>query len=525
MKITCDSCGSKYSIADAKVKGRKVKVRCKGCKESILVDGTKIGEEGSAADDSAAASDSAPEAAAPDAGASSDAPAEDSAPAGDSAPADAPDDGPKKDLWSVNLTDDDSRDMTLDELVSGWKDGTVTSDAYVWKDGMGDWKPILEVGELKLKLGSAPKKSGGVVSSAAAAPAAAASAAGDGKMDDLFGGVDAAGDEPAEAEKPAAALGGDGKPTGARNDSSVLFSLDSLNTGDDGKSKTEAADLFGNLGASGGAALTNNADLLTAPAKDPPVAPAGARVAAAPEPSKGKGGLIAAILGAALIIGGAVFFLGGSDAPEEDPAALKAAAEAEKKAEEAQKKADEERKKMAAELKKMQDELKKAREEAVERGEDPEEAAKKKQEELDKAKAEEEAKKAEAAKSGSSKSSGSASSKPAAKSDTAAKKEEKPKAKPAASSGGPAFDVGAARAALAAAAANAKACKKPGGPTGSGKAQVTFSTSGRVTSANVISGPFGGTAVGGCVASTFRRARVPKFSGSPKTVAKSFRIN
>lgn len=161
----------------------------------------------------------------------------------------------------------------------------------------------------------------------------------------------------------------------------------------------------------------------------------------------------------------------------------------------------------------------------MKRGEDPEEAAKKKQEELDKAKAEEEAKKAEAAKSGSSKSSGSSASKTETKSDGSKKKEAAPSPKPAASSGGPSFDVGAAKAALSAAAANAKACKKPGGPTGSGKVQVTFSTSGRVTSATVISGPFGGTAVGGCVASTFRRARVPKFSGSAKTVAKSFRIN
>ena len=47
MKITCNSCGSKYTIADAKVQGKKVKVRCKGCKESILVDGTKpISSEG-----------------------------------------------------------------------------------------------------------------------------------------------------------------------------------------------------------------------------------------------------------------------------------------------------------------------------------------------------------------------------------------------------------------------------------------------------------------------------------------------
>src|SRR5690606_27281181 len=137
MKITCDSCGSKYTIADAKVKGRKVKVRCKGCKESILVDGTQL--DGTEEDDTDDA---------------------DSSPSDEADSPAAAEVAPKKDknLWSVNLTDDDSRDMTLEELIAGWKSGLVTSDAYVWKDGMADWKPILEVGELKLKLGASPTK-------------------------------------------------------------------------------------------------------------------------------------------------------------------------------------------------------------------------------------------------------------------------------------------------------------------------------------------------------------------------------
>lgn len=504
MKITCDSCGSKYTIADAKVKGRKVKVRCKGCKESILVDGTQLDE---ASAEESSDDESNPEAA-------STAEKETSAPA---------EEAPKKDknLWSVNLTDDDSRDMTLEELIAGWKSGLVTSDAYVWKDGMGDWKPILEVGELKLKLGSPPEKKGAGVVSSAAAPAAVAAAKPDDKGDDLFGGVDLAGDEPSEAEKPAVSAGG-GKPTGARNDSSVLFSLDSLNAGgDDKKDKTDAVDLFGNLNANS-PQLTNSADLLTAPAKEPPPAPAGARVAAAaPVQQKGKGGMIAAIVVVLALLGGAAFMLGGSGdkAAAEDPAALAAKAKAEKEAEEARQKAEDERKKLAAELKKMQDELKKAREEATKKGEDPEEAEAKKKAELEEAKKEEEAK----AKTTTSKSSSSSSSSSSKASTASPSTKPKTTPKPAAT-GGAAFNVGAARAALSAASANAAACKKPGGPVGSGKVQVTFSTSGRVTSAQVISGPFGGTAVGGCVASTFRRARVPAFSGSPQTVAKSFRI-
>ncbi len=494
MKITCNSCGSKYTIADAKVQGKKVKVRCKGCKESILVDGTKIGSEGSAGttDESEPESDADEMVSAPGASESM-----------------TTDEGPKKDLWSVNLSDDDSRDMTLEELVAGWKNGTVTSDAYVWKDGMGDWKPILEVGELKLKLGSSPKK-GGVVSSASPAAAAAAG----GGMDDLFGGVGSAGNEPGDVAKPGPP-GAAAAPTGARNDSSVLFSLDSLNSAGAPaapQTSSSANALFAGLD-SGSASLTNNnADLLMAPAKEPPPAPAGNRaapVAAAPA-SKGKGGLIAAILGAAVIIGGAVMFLSGGEDPEGEQKEG-AAATADKSEED--KKAEQELAEKMAKLEKMEAELKKAKEEAK-KDDKAEEEEKKKEEELAKEKEEAEKKEEEEKKaaeaSGSSSSSSSSSTSPA------------PAPKP---SGGAAFDVGAARAALQAAAANAAGCGKPGGPTGSGKVQVTFSTSGRVTSANVVAGPFGGTAVGGCVASTFRRARVPAFSGSPQTVAKSFTVN
>ena len=78
---------------------------------------------------------------------------------------------------------------------------------------------------------------------------------------------------------------------------------------------------------------------------------------------------------------------------------------------------------------------------------------------------------------------------------------------------GPQFNKGAAIAALSSAASASTSCKRPGGPTGSGKVIVTFAPSGRVTSANVAGGAFGGTPVGGCVASVFRRAKVPPFGG------------
>jgi hypothetical protein len=78
-------------------------------------------------------------------------------------------------------------------------------------------------------------------------------------------------------------------------------------------------------------------------------------------------------------------------------------------------------------------------------------------------------------------------------------------------------------AALSAAAANAASCKKPDGPTGGGKASVTFAPSGRATN-STVSGALAGTDVGGCVARIFRAAKVPPFAGDPVTVSKSFTV-
>src|SRR5205823_702956 len=52
-------------------------------------------------------------------------------------------------------------------------------------------------------------------------------------------------------------------------------------------------------------------------------------------------------------------------------------------------------------------------------------------------------------------------------------------------------------------------CKKPYGPTGPGRARVTFIGDGSVRNCIIDGPPYGGTAVGECVATRFRFARVP----------------
>ncbi len=103
--------------------------------------------------------------------------------------------------------------------------------------------------------------------------------------------------------------------------------------------------------------------------------------------------------------------------------------------------------------------------------------------------------------------------------------EEKPaEEKPAAAAVGAGFDQAAAKAALAASAAQASGCRKGEDPAGNAVVIITFAPSGRVTSANVNGPPFAGTATGGCIAAAMRKTQVPPFDGDRITVSKTVSI-
>lgn len=489
MKVSCQSCGAKYTIADDKVRGRKVKIRCKSCGSPIVVDGQ---------------SEAPPPVAEAQAETSANVPSP-----------------PTADAWTVNLSDTDQRTMSTQEIVEGWKSGLVTTDAFVWKDGMGDWTAVLEHPDLKPLLAAAPATAVVVSAAVAGSPASiggAARLAGTGRSAatgavDLFGGVDVAGSEEEEevaTSAPVVPQAGataydDGKLTGARNENSVLFSLDALKGGltaepkkapSASKPKSSPLDFGGPdlLAAPAQSPIFSlNADqaLLTAPAPpEPPPPKVVSAVGATGTSGPNKTMLIGGAVGALLLIGVA-FALGRSGSSDEaqDDGAKPAASVAEVKATE------------------------KEQEKAEEKKEEP--------------KAEDPKPEASAATSASA-----APASTPAKADPTPPSDKKPttpttpketkEPAPVAATGP--FSVSAAQVALTQAAGNAQGCKKPSGPTGSGKVQVTFAPSGRVTSANVNGAPFAGTPVGGCVASVFRRARIPAFSGNPVTVAKSFSV-
>jgi predicted Zn finger-like uncharacterized protein len=517
MKINCPSCGAKYTIADDRVRGRKVKVRCKSCSTPIVVDGTEVPATEAAG--ASVSAESAPQAGAPHAG-------------GD-------------DTWSVNLSDSDQRDMTLSELVAGWQSGEIPDDAFVWKDGMGDWAPILEAPELRPHLAPRTAATPEPAPPLAAGLASRATRRADVRPQetaDLFGNVASAGSEEEQIATSAPLAGEssyvDNRPTGARNENSVLFSLDSLKAGVAPQRPVaatpapvrDANDPFG-MGAAasgaqfGGASLfgagANQALLLTPPPPEPEPPKA---FAAGPGPGGGgKAKVIAAIATiAALLMGAAlvVALTGRSDDQEIAQAKAESAKDGDR--DEQGSKSDAEKASREKEKEAQADEKEKDGEQAKSDDEDKstdKDDSAGKQAGSKAPSSTNDSKGSDSQGSTSSASTGSGSDTP----PSTASKGPKVTVKENPSSGVANFNTAAARTALANAAAAAPSCRKVGGPTGPGKALVTFAPSGRVTTATVT-GAFAGTSVGGCIASLFRKARVPAFNGAAVTVSKSFAI-
>lgn len=363
MKIVCQSCSAKYSIADDKVQGKKVfKIKCKKCGEDILVRGEGAEGPGASAADQFS-EDEATRVVSPDAG-------------GDG-------------TWHAVVNGDQQGPFAMTQLREMMASGSIDPETYVWKDGFTDWKPMKDVPDLYLALaGSAPvaeaAPAGGdalFASAPAAAPAASdgglfgsprSSSAGGGGGGlfgapsgeakaragskasggaDLFGGESkpmfgGGGEEEVSTSASGSSGGGGGSATGARNENSVLFSLASLQQvagastpakvsepgaarGSDmsglidiksmassiGSSKSKAVDDILSVGGGGG---------LSSPLAAPVLAPMATPVSAVEAPAGGGGTnktvLFAAIAVAVILAGGgiaAVMLLKNNNPPQQ----------------------------------------------------------------------------------------------------------------------------------------------------------------------------------------------------------------
>jgi predicted Zn finger-like uncharacterized protein len=201
VKIPCPACAAKYSVADDKIQSRLAKIRCRKCGVTIVIDGTVdpvnvyVGEGGQ----KTSAALSLPGVAAPE---RSEAAPESGSP--DST-------GPGPNEYAVDIADNDQRNMTLDRIVAAYNSGVVTGETYIWKEGMADWQMLAEVPEVYNALHAAARVSG------------------------LPGGNNFGRSQPDPfARASGGDLGGQEQQvagTGARNESSVLFSLSALTSG------------------------------------------------------------------------------------------------------------------------------------------------------------------------------------------------------------------------------------------------------------------------------------------------------
>ena len=104
MKIICDSCGAKYSIADEKVQGKVFKIRCKKCSDVIVVKG--VDETAQPEEQEYGGYDNAGGGAAE---------------------------------WYVVIDGERVGPITPEEVNAYYTAGQLQADTYVWRDGLDDW--------------------------------------------------------------------------------------------------------------------------------------------------------------------------------------------------------------------------------------------------------------------------------------------------------------------------------------------------------------------------------------------------
>ncbi|MGB5367985.1 MAG: GYF domain-containing protein [Polyangiales bacterium] len=219
MKIVCDSCGAKYSIADEKVAGKIFKIRCKKCSSVLEVRGDQ--NNANAGNEQSATSDHGGEA-----------------------------------TWYIVVDGEQKGPLAPIDLSQLFAKGSVSLESYVWREGFDDWRVASEVPEVAQLFGGGASRA---KPQAATDDTAAFGAGGDlfGSNDgreptseidtnsSMFAGFDEsptptpAGVEPspstAAAHDAGASLGGGAmggsapqRMTGQRNENSVLFSLSNL---------------------------------------------------------------------------------------------------------------------------------------------------------------------------------------------------------------------------------------------------------------------------------------------------------
>ncbi len=467
-----------------------------------------------------------------------------------------PDDPGAAGEWSVNITEDETRNMPPHEVAYEFLQGNLDAqETFVWREGMGDWIPLGECAELQEVIRTYQNASENTAAAASGAglgstvmidssqeSGAGASAPGlTPPMSDVFAQGDPGPGAPLQEDPQAPAVPSPSQAPGAmlvgeRNEASSLFSVDDI-MGMSAKAaqgrpkpkpqaRSESMDelfsLGGGGGLGGGIADAFAPPPMNAPAPPPPpepkpepvipsAAPAAFAAAQLDEPPRrSKLGLFIGV-GAAvvLLVGGAVAFMvsGGdeetvaqnttgtdtSSSPTDEKSGSDSTADPASDGDE--KKDDDDKK---DDDKKTDDDKKDDDKKTDDKKTDGKNTVTS----------------TKGTSTGTKKNDKKDDKKDTKKDD---KKDDK-KAEPAGQ-----FNVNAARSALGGAAGAASGCGKKKGKKRKSRATVTFAPSGRATGVS-ISGGAAGTSAGSCAANIFRRCTVPPFTGSSQTVGKTFYV-
>jgi predicted Zn finger-like uncharacterized protein len=134
--LTCENCSRRYSVAEEMVRGKAIKLRCKGCQQLITVP--------AASGSGASAKSSAP----PVARASNkkDAAAKDAAALSDGLSAVTR--IAEGESWFAMIKGRQTGPLLSRDLAGRFKAGAIGRRTYVWREGMADWKRAEDVAEL-----------------------------------------------------------------------------------------------------------------------------------------------------------------------------------------------------------------------------------------------------------------------------------------------------------------------------------------------------------------------------------------
>ena len=119
MKIVCEACQAKYSIADEKVRGKVFKIRCKKCSHVIVVRGGGSAETGSAPSAEFASSPSSAPDLALDAG------------------------------WHIVVDGEQVGPLSEGDIRARLARGEINPETYIWKEGLPDWVKVSTLPEFR----------------------------------------------------------------------------------------------------------------------------------------------------------------------------------------------------------------------------------------------------------------------------------------------------------------------------------------------------------------------------------------